>query len=57
MFDYIMGVYELKNMLQTGEIDREDLTDDQLEELDRMEAEEVRAEYATAYNSYMREWT
>lgn len=56
MFNYVIDMYELQNLLQTGEIDRDDLTDEQLEELDRMEAETDRAEYAAAFGSYMREW-
>jgi hypothetical protein len=56
MFDYTINVYELQNLLQRGEIDRDDLTPEQLEELDRMEAETDRAEYASAYASYVHGW-
>ena len=56
MFEYAIDMYELRNLLQCGEIDSDDLTEEQLEELDRMEADEARRSYAEAYSSYMKEW-
>lgn len=52
-----LKAFELKNMLASGEIEMEDLTDDQLEMLEIEEAETARSEYARAYTAYMSEWT
>lgn len=58
LYDYNeTQAFELKNMLERGEIDETDLTEDQLEMLEAEEERAARSEYAKAYSAYMSEWT
>lgn len=56
MFEEIIFARELRNQIESGEIDIDDLTTDEREALEMAEIEAGRREYQATYDSYTAEW-
>lgn len=56
LFGYMIELHELYNLVENGTVDEIDLPDSAREALDEYRIEIGRAEYARAYESYVRDF-